>query len=141
MRQKWGHPSWHPDGRMIVETAFTTMDSDDGQTRRTPGLPVVRGDHPSASPDGKLIVTDTTLESFGGKSTEWGVVLADARGNHHLILHRFDNSHGARSWRVSHPHPVFSPDGRRIYFNVSSGRWTQLHVAEIGETDNAGPGR
>lgn len=23
-----------------------------------------------------------------------------------------------------------TPDGKRIYFNVSSGEWTQLHVAE-----------
>ena len=33
------------------------------------------------------------------------------------IIHRADNTHGARSWRISHPHPVFSPDGKRIYFN------------------------
>ncbi len=129
-REKWGHPAWHPDGRTIVETGFTLIDSDDGQSRRIPGLPAVRGDHPSASPAGKLIVTDTTLEKFGGTEKEWGIVVADARGNDHVIIHRFDNSHGAKSWRVSHPHPVFSPDGRRIYFNVSSGQWTTLRVAE-----------
>ena len=133
MREKWGHPAWHPDARTIVEMAFILFDSDTGRYRRTPGLPAVRGDHPSASPDGKMIVTDTTLDQFGGKVTDWGIVLADARGTNHVILHRFDNSHGARSWRVSHPHPVFSPDGRRIYFNVSSNRWTQLHVAELAE--------
>ncbi|HEY6167222.1 MAG TPA: hypothetical protein VI454_04225 [Verrucomicrobiae bacterium] len=133
MREKWGHPSWHPDGRTIVETGFTLFDSNDGKYRRLPGLPAVRGDHPSASPDGRLIVTDTTLENFGGTAKEWGIVVADARGTNHVIIHRFDNSHGARSWRVSHPHPVFSPDGRRIYFNVSSSQWTQLHVAERAE--------
>lgn len=26
--------------------------------------------------------------------------------------------------------PVFSPNGRLIYYNVSSGEWTQLFVAE-----------
>ena len=31
---------------------------------------------------------------------------------------------------VSHPHPAFSPDGKRLYFNVSDGKWTRLHVAE-----------
>lgn len=141
LREKWGHPAWHPDGRTIVETAFTMIDSNDGKTRRTPGLPPVRGDHPSASPDGKLIVTDTTLDLFGGKATDWGIVLADARGKNHIILHRFDNSHGARSWRVSHPHPVFSLDGRRIYFNVSSGQWTQLHVAEAAKLDSEAKAR
>ena len=113
------------------------FDSNDGSYRRLPGLPAVRGDHPSASPDGKLIVTDTTLEQFGGTEKEWGVVVADARGNDYVIIHRFDNSHGAKSWRVSHPHPVFSPDGHRIYFNVSSGQWTQLHVAEVAAAKDA----
>ena len=27
-------------------------------------------------------------------------------------------------------HPAFSPDGKRIYYNVNSGPWTTLHVAE-----------
>ncbi|HSJ02554.1 MAG TPA: hypothetical protein VK956_08880, partial [Verrucomicrobium sp.] len=53
---RWGHPSWHPDGRHIVETSFIIFDSDDGKAQRTPGLPGPRGDHPSASPDGQLIV-------------------------------------------------------------------------------------
>ena len=131
MHGKWGHPSWQSDSRHITETSFFVFDSNDGSLFRTPGLPGVRGDHPSASPDGRLIVTDTTMDKFGGKASDWGIVLADARGNNHIIIHQFDNSHGAKSWRVSHPHPSFSADGKRIYFNVSSGPWTQLHVAEI----------
>ena len=75
---------------------------------------------------------DGMLDSLGGKPGEWGVVVGDLRGHHYAIVHRFDNTHGARSWRKSDPHPVFSADGRRIYFNVSSGDWTQLHVAEAG---------
>ena len=133
MHEKWGHPSWHPDKQTIVEAGNLLFDSNNGHFERIPGVPPFRGDHPSASPDGKLIVTDTTLEKFGGKETEWGVVLFNSKGNDYLILHRFDNSHGATSWRRSHPHPVFSADGRRIYFNVSSGPWTQLHVAEVGK--------
>lgn len=131
---KWGHPAWHPDSRTIVQIGNCLMDSSDGSARRIPDLPGFRGDHPTASPDGKLIVTDTTLEKFGGTEREWGVVLSDIRGKNYVILHRLDNSRGARSWRRSHPHPVFSPDGRRIYFNVSSGEWTQLCVAEPGQT-------
>jgi hypothetical protein len=49
------------------------------------------------------------------------------------VIHRFDGSKGATSWRPSHPHPVFSADGRRVYYNVNDGRWTQLYVAERGE--------
>ncbi len=130
LRERWGHPAWHPDKKTIVEMAYTLIDSDTGREHRLPNLPAVRGDHPSASPDGKLIVTDTTMDKFGGDAKEWGIVLANASGTDHVLIHRFDNSRGAASWRRSHPHPIFSPDGRRIYFNVSSGQWTQLFVAE-----------
>jgi hypothetical protein len=131
MNPKWGHPGWHPDKKSIIETGWTLFDSDTGKHQRIPGLPAVRGDHPSVSPDGKLVVTDSTMGKFGGSELDWGIVLSDARGNHHIVLHRFSNARGARSWRRSHPHPSFSPDGKRIYFNVSSGPWTQLHVAEV----------
>lgn len=130
LRPTWGHPAWHPDGTTIVETAFSLIDSNTGKEHRVPGLPVCGGDHPSASPDGKLLITDSTMNKFNGKSTDWGIVVANAQGSDHLILDQFDNSHGAKSWRVSHPHPVFSPDGKRIYFNRSSGQWTELCVAE-----------
>jgi len=90
----------------------------------------VSGDHPSVSPDGRLVVTDTIMTSFGGARNEWGVVLAATDGTGQILLHHFDNSQGAKSWRVSHPHPVFSADGKRIYFNVSDGEFTRLHVAE-----------
>lgn len=132
MSQRWGHPSWQPDSRTITETSFTLIDSNDGATRRVPGLPSPRGDHPSVSPDGKLIVTDTTMDVFGGDAKEWGIIVADARGGNYVLIHRFDNSRGASSWRRSHPHPIFSADGRRIYFNVSASKWTRLHVAEVG---------
>jgi hypothetical protein len=131
MNAQWGHPGWHPDKKSIVEVGWTLYDSDNGARRRVPGLPPVRGDHPSVSPDGKLMVTDSTMDRFGGSALDWGIVLSDARGNNHIMLHKFSNARGARSWRKSHPHPAFSPDGKRIYFNVSSGPWTSLHVAEV----------
>ena len=40
---------------------------------------------------------------------------------------------GATTWRKNHPHPAFSPDGKRIYYNGNSGPWTTLHVAERGD--------
>lgn len=130
MSESWGHPSWHPDSRTIVEKGRSLVDSGDGTVRRIPGLPGFRGDHPTTSPDGRLFATDTTLEKFGGTKQEWGVVVCDMRGDNYVILHRFDNSQGARSWRRSHPHPAWSADGRRLYYNVSQTAWTQLYVAE-----------
>ena len=151
MSPKCGHPSWQPDSRHITEMRYTTIDSDDGKATANPGMPSkaarakaaakgkpvpefplrdVSGDHPSMSPDRKLIVNDTIMTSFGGPRNEWAVVLADTKGTGQISIHQCDNSHGAASSRVSHPHPVFSADGKRIYFNVSSGPWTQLYVAE-----------
>lgn len=132
MRPKWGHPAWSPDSRWIIEMGNLLIDSDDGATRRIPDQPQLRGCHPSLSPDGRLFVEDGLSESIGGPPGQWAILVGDLRGRRHVILHRFDNTRGARSWRPSHPHPVFSPDGRRIYFNVSSGDWTQLYVAEAG---------
>lgn len=128
---RWGHPSWHPDSRTIVNAGFHLFDSNTGEYRTVPGLPRLRGDHPTASPDGKLLVSDTTMDVLGGNVKDWSVILADARGTNHLVLQTFDNSRGAASWRRSHPHPVFSADGRRIYFNASDGPWTRLMVAEL----------
>ncbi|HWA98998.1 MAG TPA: hypothetical protein VG713_10920 [Pirellulales bacterium] len=132
MRSKWGHPAWHPDSRTIIEMGNVLIDSADGAATRIPNMPYLSGSHPSVSPDGKLFVTDGLVDSVGGPQGQWGVMVGDMRGGAYVVLHRFDNSHGARSWRVSHPHPAFSADGQRIYFNESSGDWTRLHVIEAG---------
>lgn len=132
LRKDWGHPSWSSDSRTIADAGNALVDAKTGSEKRVPNLPKFRGDHPSISPDGKLYITDTTLENYGGTEKEWGVVVSRLSDGKYTIIHRADNSHGARSWRVSHPHPAFSPDGKRIYFNVNSTAWTQLFVAEAG---------
>lgn len=127
---RWGHPAWHPNSKLIVEAGNLLIDSKSGQTQRIPGLPYMGAGHPSASPDGKFMVSDATMDRLGGSAKEWGVMVADMRGTNHVVIHSFGNSRGANSWRRSHPHPIFSADGKRIYFNVSSGPFTQLYVAE-----------
>jgi len=129
---KWGHPAWHPDSHTIIQPNGILIDSNTGSLRRIPDLPRFRGSHPSVSPDGQLFVTDTMLEALGGAKGEWGIVVGRMEGGDYVIVHRFDNSRGARSWRRSHPHPVFSPNGKRIYFNTNSTAWTRLYVAEAG---------
>jgi hypothetical protein len=84
------------------------------------------------SPDGKLTVTDGEAESAGAKKGNWGIVVGDMRGDKWALVHSFDQSQGAKSWRVSHPHPAFSADNKRIYFNMSDGPFTRLMVAERG---------
>lgn len=135
-RSTWGHPAWHPDSRTILEVGHVLIDSDTGSSRRMADLPSFRGSHPSVSPDGRLFVTDTTLGAFGGAEKEWGIAVGSMRGGQYVIVHRFDNSRGARSWRRSDPHPAFSPDGRRIYFNAGDTDWTRLYVAEASAASN-----
>ncbi len=124
--ENWGHPAWHPDSRHIINVGPVLIDSEAQSIKPVPGLPRFPGSHPSFSPDGALFTTDTRVGTEG----RWGVVVGDVRGGRHELVHTFDNSKGAASWRVSHPHPAFSADGRRVYFNVNATRWTQLHVAE-----------
>jgi len=61
--------------------------------------------------------------SAGPETT--GHRVMDIRGNDHVIIHKFDNSHGAASWR-SRTAPGVQRRRRRIYFNVSSGPWTSF---------------
>jgi hypothetical protein len=129
---RWGHPAWHPNSREILDVGGVLIDSGTGKARRLPGAWTFPGSHPSFSPDGTLFATDTRIDGgqFGGPKGHWAVVVGDVRTGESVVVHRFDNSQGARSWRVSHPHPAFSPDGKRVYFNVSDGEWTRLRVAE-----------
>ena len=131
-RAQWGHPGWHPDSRHIFEMGNLIFDTDQPATPpgRLKEIPNLRGSHPSVSPDGKLMVTDGLSETAGGKPGEWGILVGDMRGGKWALLHSFTQSKGARSWRRNDPHPVFSADGQRIYYNVSDGEFTRLHVAE-----------
>lgn len=134
MREKWGHPAWHPDSKHYIEMGNFLFDTDGGPFTRIPNVPALRGQHLAVSPRGDVWVSDGLTETLGGPKGEWAVLVADLRGKSHVELQRFMNNRGAKSWRVSHPHPVFSADGNRIYFNVSAGDHTQLHVAERAAT-------
>lgn len=133
-RGKWGHPGWYPDSRRLFEMGNVIFDTNEPSTKYTKlgGVPLLRGSHPSVSPDGTLMVTDGITESLGGKPGEWGILVADIRGGRWVMIHRFDQTKGAKSWRRSDPHPAFSADGRRIYYNVSDTAFTRLFVAEAG---------
>jgi len=133
---KWGHPSWSPDSSGIFEKGNILVDVLTGKARRcSPGAP---SNHPCMSPDGEVFATDADISRReDGKPGEWGIIVGLVDGDEFATIRRFDNTGGARSWRRSHPHPVFSADGKRIYFNVSEGTWTRLWVAERSEYEEA----
>jgi hypothetical protein len=127
---KWGHPAWHPDSRQIINMPGIIIDSATGKSRPIPNCPKLPGSHPSFSPDGKLFASDTLAIPFGGSADNWAVGIGDVATGEFVVLHTFNNTKGARSWRVSHPHPVFNATGTRLYFNVSADDWSRLYVAE-----------
>ena len=127
--ERWGHPAWHPESNAILQVGHVLIDATTGKGRRIPDLPGFKGSHPSVSPDGRLFVTDTTLTAEPGQGQ---IVVGAMDGTGYSVVHKMGVSRGARSWRVSHAHPVFSADSKRIYFNVNEGQWTELYVAECG---------
>ncbi len=132
-RRDWGHPSWDSKSTTILNAPNVLIDGRTGAVAPIPNLPRFPGQHLSFSPDGKLFVTDTQLGPFGGAKGEWGVAVCDVRGGNWTMIDRFVGDQGATTWRKNHPHPAFSPDGNRIYYNVNSGKYTVLHVAERAE--------
>lgn len=131
--QRWGHPGWHPDSRQIIDIGPVVYDTESGKGKRIADQPSMPGSHPSIMPDGRHYITDGEMKSFPGDNPkEWGVIVGslDQPETPPALVHRFVNSQGARTWRHNHPHPISNADGTRIYFNVNSGPWTQLYVAE-----------
>ncbi|MFT5465212.1 MAG: Tol biopolymer transport system component [Verrucomicrobiales bacterium] len=132
---KWGHPAWHPSGDRILSmwaNGPVLVDLESGQVSAKSQIPdwMSPNGHPSSSPNGEIFVTDGILTDPDKDRKWWGVAVGDFEGSEWIKLREFDNSKGESSWRGSHPHPVFSADGRRIYFNVSEDQWTRLWVAE-----------
>ena len=129
-RRNWGHPSWDPKSTTILNVPNVLQDARTGKETPIPNLRKFPGQHHDFSPDGKLFVTDTELQPFGGARGEWGVAVCDVTGRSWTMIARFRGDQGAATWRKNHPHPAFSPDGNRIYYNVNSGKYTRLFVAE-----------
>lgn len=128
---EWGHPSWAPGSDGICEVGNVLTSLADASVRAfAPGSP---SNHPGISPDGRFFVTDAHLGHHGlGARGEWGIVVGSTGADGAwTIVDRFMQDGGAESWRRPHPHPVWSADGRRIYYNRNRGPWTRLQVAEI----------
>lgn len=127
----WGHPSWTPDSKGILEKNKTVLDVASGKTGAALA-PSCFSDHPTISPDGTVFVTDADVAKRPfGAGGKWAIGIGSTTADEFVVVDVFDNSKGAKSWRRSHPHPAFSADGKRVYYNVSDGAWTRLMVAEV----------
>jgi hypothetical protein len=131
MFETWGHPSWSPDGHQIFEKGNVAIDVNTGKSRRFASS--CFSNHPSIAPHGRLFVTDANVTKRKlGNPGDWAIAVGSTTRDDFVVLDIFGNTGGAKSWRPSHPHPVFSADGRRIYYNVNESPWTTLMVATAG---------
>jgi hypothetical protein len=131
-RDKWGHPTWHKDNRTIMTPMNVVFDSDTGTERVLTEFCEWPGSHPNYHPDGRLFTTDSYLRGEEFPPGWWSVVVCDPETGTFVRLHELRQlPDGSTSWRPAHPHPVFSHDGKRLYFNVSKDGWTRLHVAQV----------
>lgn len=131
--ERWGHPSWNPESNGIFEYGNELLDLETGKTRRC--APSSVSNHPSIAPDGRVFVTDADVSKRPfGQPGFWAIAVGSMSEDDFVVLTVFDNTQGAKTWRHNHPHPAFSPDGQRIYYNVNDGPWTRLFVAESAAT-------
>ncbi|HEU5315825.1 MAG TPA: hypothetical protein VFX49_06910 [Chloroflexota bacterium] len=138
--KKWGHPAWHPNSEAILDVPNVLIDANTGARRALERVPRFPGSHPSFNHDGSLYATDVALDRIesgplAGAKGEWGIVIVDVATQEWALVDRFDESRGATSWRRCHPHPVFSPDGSRLYYTASDSEWSRLRVAEPAQAE------
>ncbi|HEY3082415.1 MAG TPA: oligogalacturonate lyase family protein [Chloroflexota bacterium] len=100
--------------------------------------------HPSARGDGRLIVADTTLPDVGlqlvdpatGQRRTLCLPKASSRGFQWAEpepVWEGPVSEEAYGPQWSHPHPSFSPDGRRVMFTSDRTGHPQVYVAHVPE--------
>lgn len=128
----WGHPAWMPDSRRILRQ-HVVIDTDDMSTSELPWYPQHANSHAAPSPDGHLLAIDIARDRFTARELHWAVVVGDLAGNWVTIHTDPAERHGTTSWRPVHPHPVFSADGARIYFNANLGARVELRCATVGD--------
>ena len=124
----WGHPAWLPDSRHLISLDLV-IDTDTMATRSVPWYPRRCNTHPAVSPDGQLLCLDARRLPYASVDLHWAVLVGDFQAAWRRVHSAAAPGDGTASWRPPHPHPVFSADGRRLYFNSNRGSWTALHVA------------
>jgi Tol biopolymer transport system component len=127
-----GHPMWSPDGAYIYDyghhagkTSILTLDL---AGRREVLLHDVPGVHGSISPDGATLVTDvydTSREPIGVR-----LLLIDMASRETTELARFDTTDMGRQTGC-HAHPVWSRDGRRLYFAANESGRTGVFALDL----------
>ncbi|MGC9455448.1 MAG: hypothetical protein ACP5HU_11395 [Phycisphaerae bacterium] len=115
------HPIWSPDGSRVFAMQARGDQQDlislpaDGGGEASVVLKSVPGIHGTVTPGGRRLIIDVPERNRTACAIA-GIDLADGRRED---LVRFSHTRWEHR-EGNHPHPVPSPDGRRIYFNAQA---------------------
>ena len=137
------HETWHPRRRELLTTRWPHdvigVDIDTGTVRTVCRL---NAWHPMINADGTRMVTDTTFPDRGLQlfdpegEGEPQLLCTSASSN---VGSHWDTDHcpyddgpvEVDSLQHTHPHPSFSPDGRRVVFTSDRGGHAQVYECEV----------
>jgi dipeptidyl aminopeptidase/acylaminoacyl peptidase len=128
-------PQWSPDGTRITYTTRPTPKADDGALSDVWMITIASGektriggdsgasDNARWSPDGKWIAYTATTDRDPGPSTSYLYLVPAAGGAPKQITSKFDLSVGT---------PVWSRDGKSIYFSTNTHEAIELYWIDLG---------
>ncbi len=127
------HPMWSPDGRDVLtyephadgSQSLVARPADGGESRTL--LSPAPGVHGSLDPAAATLVTDTVPGTAGGDGSVFTLDLATGAQR---TLATFTHPPIPHDHRV-HPHPAWSRDGRRAYFNAAPDGIGQVFVVLV----------
>jgi hypothetical protein len=90
-------------------------------------FPEAPGVHPSFDPAGQYVVTDVFRWPEPGQGA---ILLYDVSSGEYQVLSRFATPDTTHETGV-HPHPVWSRDGKRVYFNVAETNVPHLYAIDL----------
>lgn len=146
------HETWRPRSREIITARWPRgcigIDIDTGATRQVCSF---NAWHPTINRQGTLMCADTTYPDIGlqlfspldgvGTPAMLCCPAASSEGKHWNTDHcPYDDEDYKRGmWKVyapqhTHPHPTFSPDGRRVVFTSDRTGGAQVYEVEIPPT-------
>ena len=120
------HAVWSPSGRhvLFVDKDGICLIDKDGANRRVV-CELAQG-HPTFNPQETLIVTDV----FNGELKD-SLALIDPNSGEYRKLLNCPRTVGPGRGRVTHPHPVWSSDGRQILYDSDQTGTCQIYVADV----------
>lgn len=127
------HPTWSGDGSLIYAMDVRDDGSQDlvalpadGSLETQTVLESIPGAHGSPTPDGRRWIIDVPEADH----SECAIAAFDLATGRREDLVRF--SHTRWDHRTgNHPHPVVTPDGRRVYFNAQADGRCGCYMIEL----------